>query len=264
MPMKILAVANQKGGEGKSTLSVHLAYAAIEAGLRILLVDMDLQGSLSLSFPPTAGAQPGLLASHLFSASRPTLMPEVLSDQVHIIRADPLLAVLVGDSNNRDQLRRPGNNIRHLQDHYDLCLFDTPGNLGYNPPMALGALTAADALVCPFSIGLYETAALGELLQRLRELKTQGLNPRLRLMGLVPSKIHANSKKLLRTLDDLRAQHGSMIMPGRLAERAAVRQSIAARQPVWKNPKTASHKAAAEEWRSMCTAILAKLGEIKK
>ena len=42
--MKILAIANQKGGVGKSTLTVHLAYAAIEAGLRVLLVDMDKQG----------------------------------------------------------------------------------------------------------------------------------------------------------------------------------------------------------------------------
>ena len=49
--MKILAVANQKGGVGKSTLTVHLAYAALEAGLRVLLVDMDKQGSLSLTFP---------------------------------------------------------------------------------------------------------------------------------------------------------------------------------------------------------------------
>lgn len=262
--MRILAVANQKGGEGKSTLSVHLAYAAIEAGLRVLLVDMDLQGSLSLSFPKADDAAPGMLASHLFSATAPTLKPEILSEQVHIVRADPLLAVLVGDSNNRDQLTRPARNIRHLHDQYDLCLFDTPGTLGFNPPMTIASLTAADAVVCPFSIGLYETQALGELLQRLRSVKTQGLNPRLMLMGLVPSKIHANSKKMLATLEGLRSQHGAMILPGRLSERAAVRQSIAERRPVWQTPKSASHKAAAEEWRSMCNFILGKLGEIKK
>lgn len=48
---EVLAVANQKGGVGKSTLTVRLAYAATEAGLRVLLMDMNRQGSLSLSFP---------------------------------------------------------------------------------------------------------------------------------------------------------------------------------------------------------------------
>lgn len=262
--MRILAVANQKGGEGKSTLTVHLAYAAIDAGLRVLLVDMDLQGSLSLSFPKMLNAEPGLLASHLFSATPPSLQPEILSDQVHIVRADPLLAVLVGDSNNREQLKRPAVNVKRFNKHYDLCLFDTPGTLGFNPPMTIASLAAADAVVCPFSIGLYETQALGELLQRLRSVKTQGLNPRLTLMGLVPSKIHANSKKMVATLEGLRAEYGSMILPGRLSERAPVRQSIAERRPVWQNPKSSSHKAAASEWRAMCNVILDKLGEIKK
>ena len=61
--MKTLSVANQKGGVGKSTLAVHLAYAALESGMRVLLVDMDKQGSLSLSFPPVTDAMPGLVAS---------------------------------------------------------------------------------------------------------------------------------------------------------------------------------------------------------
>lgn len=58
--MRVLAIANRAGGVGKSTLAVHLAYAALEAGLRVLLVDMDKQGSLSLTFTEPSGAEPGL------------------------------------------------------------------------------------------------------------------------------------------------------------------------------------------------------------
>ena len=56
--MKTLSIANQKGGVGKSTLAVHLAYAALDAGMRVLLVDMYKQGSMSLSFPAIADATP--------------------------------------------------------------------------------------------------------------------------------------------------------------------------------------------------------------
>ena len=61
--MNILVIANQKGGVGKSTLAVHIAYAALDAGKRVLLVDMDKQGSLSYSFQAPEGTAPGLVAS---------------------------------------------------------------------------------------------------------------------------------------------------------------------------------------------------------
>jgi chromosome partitioning protein len=261
---RILAVANQKGGEGKSTLFVHCAFAAVEAGLRVLLVDLDLQGSASLSFLPVPGAAPGLVASQLFRADAIDAKPEVLSELLHIIRADDVLQYLVGDDNNKEMLSRPSRHLKKLAGDYDLILLDTPGTLGFNPPMTISALVAADAVVCPFSIGMYESKALGDLLARLKSIKSSGFNPRLALLGLVPSKIHTTSKPMLNALESLRAQYGNAILPGRLSERAAVRQAIAARRPVWDSAKTASQKVAAQEWRDMCHTILGKLGEIRK
>ncbi|MDG5827023.1 ParA family protein (plasmid) [Xylella fastidiosa subsp. pauca] len=74
--MKILAVANQKGGVGKSTLTVHLAYAAMEVGLRVLLVDMDKQGSASLTFQAKEGATAGLVASSCTTLSQTANNPK--------------------------------------------------------------------------------------------------------------------------------------------------------------------------------------------
>ena len=67
--MKILVTANQKGGVGKSTLTAHLAYAAHEDGKRVLMVDMDRQGSLSMTFPSTGGH--GIVASQLYLPALP-------------------------------------------------------------------------------------------------------------------------------------------------------------------------------------------------
>ncbi|KWF77607.1 hypothetical protein WL93_26720 [Burkholderia diffusa] len=260
--MRTLAVVNQKGGVGKSTLTVHLAYAAAEAGLRVLLVDFDKQGSLSLSFTPVNGNDSGLLASSLFSADAISVAPEIIDERLAIIRADDTLSLLNGGV--ADAEKRPAHHLRSLAEQFDLCLIDTPGAIGFNPPMTVAALVAADAVVCPFSVGLYESKGLADLWGYLKSIRTPAYNPRLRLMGLLPSKVNTKSREEREALDELRAQFGAVILPGMLAERTAVKQAIMRRRPVWKNTKGAGHLAAAKEWRAVCNHILGNLGGVKK
>lgn len=257
--MRTLAIANQKGGVAKSTLAAHIAYAAVEAGLRVLLVDFDKQGSLSVSFPPVEGGTPGLLASSLFSSTAPEGEPEVLDDNLAIIRADDTLSMLSAGASGAE--KRPAQNLRRFAGRYDICVIDTPGAIGFNPPMTVAALVAADAVLCPFSVGLYEAKALRDLWDYIKSIKTPAYNPRLRLMGLLPSLINTQSKQELAALEQLRQSPiGKSILPGILAKRSAVKQAIMRRQPVWKNTRGAGHLAAANEWRAVCAHILADLG----
>jgi chromosome partitioning protein len=256
--MKTLAVANQKGGVGKSTLTVHLAYAAAEAGLRVLLVDMDKQGSLSISFPPTNGAASGLMASSLYDAAPISAAPEYIRDNVAIIRADERLALLDGAEDK--YIKLPGIHLRKFADQFDVCLIDTPGLIGMK---LYAALAAADAVICPVSVGLFESAGLAELWKFIKAVKTKGYNPRLRLMGMIPSKVNTKSPEEREGLVALRAQFGAAIFPEMLAERAAVKQAISRRRPVWVGTKGAGHLVAAKEWKAACKSILVNLGSIK-
>jgi chromosome partitioning protein len=257
--MKTLAVANQKGGVGKSTLTVHLAYAAVEAGLRVLLVDMDKQGSLSISFPPANEAQPGLLASSLYNAEPTDAAPEYIKGNFAIIRADDRLALL--DGADGDFIKRPAQHLRRFANDFDLCLIDTPGLIGMK---LYAALAAADAVICPVSVGLFESAGLAELWKFIKAVKTKGYNPRLRLMGMIPSKVNTKSPEEREALSALRAQFGAAILPETLAERASVKQAISRRRPVWVNTKGAGHLTAAKEWKAACKSILVNLGSITK
>lgn len=260
--MRILAITNQKGGVGKSTLTTHLALAAIEARQRTLIVDFDKQGSLSQSFPETAGAAKGLKASSLFAAGELGQSPEDLGNGLSIIRADDTLSLLNGAV--AEVQKRPAKHLRSLAGSFDLCLIDTPGAIGFNPPMTVAALVAADAVVCPFSVGLYEGKGLADLWAYLRAIKAPAYNPRLRLMGLLPSRINTKSREEMDALAQLRTQFGKTILPGMLAERAAVKQSIMRRQAVWKNTKGAGHLVAAKEWRAVCDGILSNLSGVKQ
>jgi len=119
-------------------------------------------------------------------------------------------------------------------------------------------------VVCPFAVGLYEADALKELWGYLKTIKTAAYNPKLRLMGLLPSKVNTKSKEEREALQGLRDQLGSVILPLVLAERVAVKQATMKRRPVWKSTRGAGHAKAAAEWREACNYILGNLGEVKK
>ena len=254
--MKILAVANQKGGVGKSTLTVHLAYAAIEAGLRVLLVDMDKQGSLSLSVPPADDGEPGMVASRLYEAEPPQASPEYVADGLAIIRADNGLLSI--DKAENQVIRRPGVALRRFAQDFDLCLIDTPPLLGVR---LMASLAAADYVVTPVSVGLYELAGVADLIQTIHVIRTQGFNPRLKHVGILPMKTNNRSVEEREALESLREQYGAAILPEVLPERAPVRKAIARRRPVWVSTRGEGHLLAANEWRAACDSILGRIGK---
>lgn len=254
--MKILAVANQKGGVGKSTLAVHLAYSAMEEGERVLLVDMDKQGSLSLSFAPAKNAVAGMLASALFSGEQSAAEPEFISERLAILRADN--ALLAIDKAENQVIRRPGVALRRFAERFDLCVIDTPPLLGVR---LMASLAAADSVVTPVSVGLYELAGVADLLQTIHVVRTQGFNPRLRHVGILPMKTNSRSTEERQALDDLRERYGAAILPETLPERAPVRKAIAKRRPVWHATEGEGHAKAAVEWRAACKSILGRIGQ---
>lgn len=252
--MKILSVANQKGGVGKSTLTVHLAYAAAEAGLRVLLVDMDKQGSLSLTFPTPDGALDGLMASSLYEVAPPPLRPQPVTENISIIRADN--ALLMIDKAENEVIRRPGQALRAFAADFDLCLIDTPPLLGIR---LMASLAASDYVVTPVSVGLYELAGVADLMATIHVIRTQGFNSRLQHVGILPMKTNNRAKEEVQALEQLREAYGPAILPEVLAERAPVRKAIARRIPVWQSTRGEGHLLAAKEWKAACNSILGRI-----
>jgi chromosome partitioning protein len=248
--MKTLVVANQKGGVGKSTLAAHVAYAAAEAKKRVLLVDMDRQGSMTLTFGVIPETGRNLRASDLFSAEPQKHPLRVLNKYQTLIGADQALAEVPRMSN--DAVRHPAVALRRLADKFDICVIDTPPGLS---TVLVGALAAADMVVTPMPVGLYEMDGVAELFATIKSVK-RGLNPALRKSSILLMKTNTRSKAETAALEQLREAFGDAILKDSLPERAAVRTAVLNRVPVWENPRGVTHEKAAAEWQKATKSIL--------
>ena len=195
---RVLALANQKGGVGKTTSALNLAYAFMQLGQRVLLLDLDPQATAtSVLF--------GQAATELFRQRR-TVVHVILDDQA---MADAVTcggeAVdgrsapfdFVGSHINLagvDMRREPGfdavlqDSLEALRPSYDFILIDAPPNLGTLTWMALGA---ADLVIVPVQTEPYDAMGVSMILETVRKVQRR-LNPGLRIAGILPTRFSAN------------------------------------------------------------------------
>jgi len=251
--MQIVAIANQKGGVGKSTLAVHLAWLALEQERPILLVDLDGQANSSRTF---ADEFTGLLASNLFTAEPGALKgsPQAVSDQFSLIPAD--MAINDVEGLELDTIERPAAHIRALPLAPEtLVIIDTPPTLGRR---LLAALIAADAVISPVALNGYSIQGITDL-QKTIQTVMRRFNPRLKNLGLLANMVNSRSATHARMLRELREALGDKLLSVTLGHRVAISDAIDRGQPVWQGTRGESAQRAAHEMRGVCSAILEKL-----
>jgi chromosome partitioning protein len=170
--MKVLAVVNQKGGCGKTTLAIHLAAAWAQEGFRVLLADLDPQGHASIGL--------GIVAEERELGTYDMLLdPSAPFDQIRI-EAQPNLDVvpsgIILAGVEQELARTPGREgrllsalLRHGQD-YDWVIVDTPPAVGL---LTFNALIAADALLVPVDSSTYTLYGLEKILETLEVLEEE-------------------------------------------------------------------------------------------
>ena len=251
--MQTLAIANQKGGVGKSTLAVHLAWLAIEQGRSVLLVDMDGQANSSRTF---AESFTGLLASKLFTAEPGTLkqFPQAISEHLTLIPAD--LALNDVEGLDLETIERPASHLRGLDmPPKTLCIIDTPPTLGRR---LLAALIAADAVVSPVALNGYSLQGITDLQKTVQMVRTR-FNPGLTNLGLLANMVNSRSATHDQMLGELRTVLGNKFFPLTLGHRVAISDAVDRGRPVWHSTRGESSHRAGHEMRAVCTAILEKL-----
>lgn len=252
--MKIISVANQKGGASKTTTAAHIAWAAQEKGLRVLVVDLDKQGNMSYLFKGDDAPEDNLNASQLFFRVRENVYPHVFGG-VGVVDAD-FEGLERVESTPDIHLKQFGVNLQLFTDDYDLCVIDTPPSLG---KILRSAIIASDYVLTPFQIGVFEMSGASQLLGTMNSIRSSGQNPKLKHLGILPSKIKTNSPQELEYLAQLQKKYGKVVFPMFLAERSAVKQAVASKAPVWQGAKGESHRLARDEWRAAMAEVLKRM-----
>ncbi len=252
--MKTLVTAIQKGGQGKTCTTCHLAFDFMERGLRVAVLDLDTQGNASFTL---SKFDAGFPASKLFSVDQGAVATWLNDNKpdaagITLFPSDPLLANL-DKIDWADAAKVLKFNLQTISENFDVCLIDTPPSLGV---AMTAAVLASDYMLSPLEVEAYSLHGMKKMVSVIGNLRQ--LNPSLRFLGMIPNKVDSRKPRHVNNLKLLQAAYPQLVVPFCIGARDSIAEALGEKIPVWKIRKTAARQAA-NEMRTMTEYVFGKM-----
>ena len=189
--MKVISITNQKGGVGKTTSAINIAYFLAKMGLRTLLIDFDPQGNATSGLGIDK-SQLETTMSDVISGEK-TLRDVIVDTGFAGLKLAPSTPILANTevelANAKGRFTRLKNAIESIRDDFDFVILDSPPSLSL---LTVNGFIASDYLVLPVQAEFYAMEGLGQLLESMK-LVRKGMNPNLELLGVLPTMVDSRT-----------------------------------------------------------------------
>ncbi len=210
-PAKVIAFANQKGGVAKTTTALNLAVAFKESGHRVLCVDMDPQGNLTMS----QGVDPDKVEKSMFDVlvHRIPISEIIVKREIDVAVASIDLAgaeIAMSTQIGRERALQKG--LDEVRNDYDFVCIDTPPSLGL---LTVNALTAADKVIVPVQCEYLSMRGLVQLQNTLTMIR-ENLNPGVEIEGILPTMLDSRTVHAKEAVEILEENFGELVFKSRI------------------------------------------------
>src|SRR5213596_411077 len=208
---RVIAFANQKGGVAKTTTALNLGVAFAEQGIKVLLVDLDPQGNLTMS----QGMNPDAIERSMFdvlvhrvpiSDVIKTVEVDIAVASIDLAGAELALSALIGRERALDKA------LVEVRDRYDYVLIDTPPSLGL---LTINAFVAAQGVIVPVQCEYLSLRGLVQLENTLAMVR-ENLNPHVRVEGIVPTMYDGRTLHAREAIEILEEHFGDLVYDTRI------------------------------------------------
>jgi chromosome partitioning protein len=245
---KVIAFANQKGGVAKTTTTLNLAAAFVEEGHRVLCVDMDPQGNLTMS----QGINPDTVEQSMFDVLVHGLpMREIIRSRevdlacasIDLAGAEIAMSTRIGRERSLERALRP------ILEDYDFVCIDTPPSLGL---LTINALTAAHKVIVPVQCEYLSMRGLIQLQNTLAMIR-ENLNPDVDIAGILPTMVDTRTLHAKEAIEILEENFGDQLFGARIRKTIRFAEAPVKGMSVLKYDPTGT---AADAYRQLAKEVL--------
>ena len=250
----VIAIANQKGGVGKTTTAINLSAAFARLGKTVLLLDLDPQGNSSISFldPPTVEHSAydlmmdgqGTVEAYIYHTSLEKL--DLIPARINLAKLE---SKLVGDFDAPFRLK---DRLESIRGAYDVLIIDTPPTLGL---ITVNALVAATHVLIPIQSSYFALEGTDDLLETIEKVKARA-NPNLQVLGVLVT-LHDKRTTLAREVhEQIRRVFGSKMFETVITKSVRLEESPAYKESIF---TFAPQSSGAIEYAKLCEEVISRV-----